>query len=85
MSLCNAAIDIARLADPSVEASLKKDKLFIQACWRAYSTILEDLSQKGWTLLRILCERFVLLDKTRDGRFVEFADFLSALKAEVYV
>jgi len=83
--LCNAAIDVARLADPSVKASLKKDKLFVQACWRAYSTILENLSQKGWMLLRILCERFVLLDKIRDGRFVGFADFLSAFKAEVHI
>jgi hypothetical protein len=77
-TICQTALYTVLFAEPAVKASLQKDHMFTQTCWRVYQSVA-DYSKIDPIQSKALFKTLRRLDKSREGCFYGYGEFMSAL------
>jgi hypothetical protein len=81
-TICQTALYTVLFAQPTVKESLRVDHMFTQTCWRVSHSI-EDYSKIDPLQSRALFKTLRRLDKSREGCFYGFGEFMTALGKRV--
>jgi hypothetical protein len=77
-TICQTALYTVLFGEPAVKASLRGDYVFTQTCWRVSHSI-SDYSKIDPIQSKALYKTLRRLDKSREGCFYGYGEFMSAL------
>ena len=77
-TICQTALYTVLFAEPAVKESLHRDQMFTQTCWRVSDSI-GDYSKIEPIQSKALFKTLRRLDKSREGCFHGYGEFMSAL------